>query len=265
MLESMTGFSEHTFNTPYGTFCITLTSLNHRHFETRVYLPEEMANLEFPIRKIIEKRLKRGLIILRLKWEKSSEALDISINWKILRKYLEILQEVEKKSKRNFPVSAQFILSLPGILNTKIKNFPSRKKVILQEIELALLKLKSMRDEEGKLLYNDIYNRFMRIKSIFQKIEKENREREKESISLGENSLPDINEEITRFKSHLMAIFRELKKKHSSGLKMDFLTQEMLREANAISAKIQEPKFSHRVVEIKMEINSIREQLRNVV
>jgi len=265
VLESMTGFSEHTFNTPYGSFCVTLTSLNHRHFETRLYLPEELANMEFPIRKIIEKRLKRGLIILRLEWEKSSQALDININWEILKRYLDILGEVENKSNKHFPVSAQFILSFPGILNTRIKNFSSRKKIILREIETALGELKTMREEEGKILYNDIFNRFSRIRNILKEIEKENKKREKEFLSLGEESIPDVNEEITRFKSHLIAIFRELKKKNSSGLKMDFLTQEMLREANAISAKIQEAKFSHRMVHIKMEINSIREQLRNVV
>ncbi len=263
MLESMTGFSERYFTISSGKFHLILTSLNRHHLDVHLSLPEELSNLELPVRKLIEKKLDRGLITVKLVWEKSSEAWNISIRWDLVRRYMELIKEMESKTGKNFSFSAESIFSLPGILNVKVKEFPDLKKEILKQTLLALTSLKSVRAREGLSLHKDIFNRFTLIKKKLQEIELKYRKKGKSSSE--EESRVNIEEEVTRLKAHTNAVFRELRKKHSSGLKLDFLSQEILREANAVSSKIQDVSISHKIIDIKREINSIREQLRNVI
>lgn len=254
----MTGFARGEFDSPWGRMRFTITTFNHRHLDIYVDLPGELTEWKYWIWKELEKGISKGRVFFYLEWERDEVGREPDINWSVLEKYLQVIERFRDPEGRPFILDLSSLLRLPGVLRFGKEGRDRIKVRLKREIEKALGKLNQMRMREGEELAKDIYKRLERIKKLAQGLRSKIKEREKDEEI-------DIAEEITRINSHLKMALRELKKKKSSGMKLDFLAQELLRETNSVASKVQNPSLSYQVVEMKTEINRIREQLRNVV
>ncbi|MCD6521176.1 DUF1732 domain-containing protein [Candidatus Calescamantes bacterium] len=254
MLESMTGFAETEFSTPAGRIKLTIITLNHRQLDIHLNLPPELENWKYWILKELEKKIRRGRVFLNMGLETYESAWEVDVEKERVKKYRELLQSLGEGN-----IELTSLLRLPGVLKFKWKGGKGLRKRLKEELDKLVEKLLEMRRKEGKELEKDICKRLEKIKELVNYIRKKRARKKREELP------PEISEELTRLSSHLKASNREIRKKESSGIKLDFLAQEMLREANAIASKIQDARLAYKVVEIKVEIDRIREQLRNVV
>ncbi len=266
MLESMTGFSEKTVFTSWGSFSIHLSSLNHRHLEIHFNIPPSMEEGRLLFKKIIEKEIHRGLVFLSIK-EKGIPPLSMKINYPLLKKYIAEFSQLKEITEIEKPLSLEFLLQLPGVLSWEEENKENVLKEIKEALKETVKELKETRIKEGQELEKDIRKRVGTLREKIREIEKATKEKErryKKSISEDTKELMDVSEELTRMKVHIKTMTKELNRSHSSGVKLDFLAQELLREANSLSSKIQDAEITLKVVDIKSELFKIREQLRNV-
>lgn len=290
MLRSMTGFSRASLKSKNGLFVIELNSVNRRFFESNIFLPKEFVSLEAEIRKELCKNINRGQLTFRLFFYPSKSAIEVlpdSNVIKELKKNWEHLADDLKLDKKKIDLSflARELKNFPSV--EKFRDISSDKKIIFQILSQALDSLNNMKEKEGSTLSKDMKKRLKLIEKELSTIElltketpREYEEKLKERLSqfLSQNQVHDervlkevaifaervdISEEITRLKSHINQ-FYNLLKETEVGRKLDFLLQEMSREANTISAKSLSKNISIHVVNIKSELEKIREQVQNI-
>jgi len=277
---SMTGMGRAVFR---GMSC-EIRSNNHRYLEIILRLPPELEDIGEEIKEIIRKFCQRGSISATIRLE--DKYLPLTLNKVRLKKYLSLLKE----TKRWFPPVGGFIFSdlfaLPGLWTIEPKAKKELGRRARQVTILACLRLRAMQKEEGKNLLNDFRHRLRKISLAIKDIKKRIPRRLKEKKSalikrfkelnapLPENRIQeeiailadrtDISEELTRLLSHSRLFSSALGKKETSGRKLEFILQEMLRESETLSAKARDFLVAKRVIEIKEEIEKMREQVRNV-
>lgn len=274
MLKSMTGFGRRETNiVPTGKICVELKSSNHKFFEVVLHLPEGFLSLEDRIKKEIEAKVKRGRVtcVINILGDKIS---NIYINEKLLNNYAAALKRIKAQLKIEKELSLDTIVNLPGVLSLvesvspKEKIWPHLKILLKQAVE----DLETMRENEGRALYNYLKNRPRIIKKNLEIIEKRFMKVTKgkllkiktaeEKNGFLKNS--DITEEIERLAFYIRNFTSKFSKNDPVGKELDFIAQEMQREANTIGAKSCDSFISGRVVQIKSQIEKIREQIQNV-
>jgi len=274
MLKSMTGFGRREINiVPTGKICVELKSSNHKFFETVLHLPEGFLSVEDRIKREIESKVKRGRVtcVINILGEK---VRNIYINEKLLKNYVMALKGIKAQLKIEDDLSLNTIVGLPGVLSLVESVSPREKiwphlKILLKQ---AVDDLDSMRKKEGRALCVYLKNRPKVIKNNLEIIEKRfkkiTRERliriktAEEKNGFLKNS--DITEEIERLAFHIRNFTNKLSKNGPVGKELDFIAQEMQRETNTIGAKSCDSFISGRVVQIKSQIEKIREQVQNV-
>lgn len=290
MLASMTGFGRGTIDAPFGRFIVEMQSLNRKFFEVNAYLPKELSRFENEIRKWVGEKISRGQITVRVQWVPSKDALS---------QFLPDLETLKSLKSAWETLALELRMDVKGIdLPFLISNLPPvQKNELLTEEDLPLLKqcveealsaLFTMKFEEGKALANDIRERINALKKNVAAIEvfapdatekmRQKLQEKMKTLFLDDQALDDrllkeiaffaekidISEEITRLKSHFTQFEECLKTTGSIGRKMEFVLQEMSRETNTIGSKSADAKISSRVVEMKSEIEKIREQIQNI-
>lgn len=291
MLRSMTGFGRASTDTKKGRYVIEVQSVNRRFLDASIFLPREYSSLEIEIRKIISKKLNRGQIIVRLNFYPSDESVvellpDIKF-LKKLKKEWETRASELKLSKEPIDISflSQQLKIIP--MNEKSGEIESDSSEIFKCLNIAIDKLTLMKEKEGAVLFKDILKRLKLIESCLSKIENEKKnatldfeiklkqrlseffegaekdERIVKEIALYADKV-DITEELIRLNSHIKQFYLLGKMKEVNGRKMDFLIQEMVREVNTISSKSSSKEVSIFVVDIKSELEKIREQVQNI-
>lgn len=290
MPVSMTGFGRANVDAPFGRLIVEIQSLNRKFFEVNTYLPKELSRFENEIRKLIAEKIQRGQITIRVQWTPSREALSQFLpDLDVLKSLKSSFEKLAKQLKMGpEEITLPFLISnLPLIQKNdllKDSDFPIFRKCV-EEAIFSLLNMKSL---EGKALVKDIASRLKKLQIIVGSIEKlspdatfKMREKLQEKMSslfekdqtLNDRILKevaffaeriDVSEEITRLKSHFIQFEESLKIKGSIGRKMDFIVQEMARETNTIGSKSVDAKISNFVVEMKSEIEKIREQIQNI-
>lgn len=291
MLTSMTGFGRAIFDAPFGRLTAEVQSVNRKYLEVFVSMPKEFARFEIEVRKWIGENISRGQISVRIFLNPNGEAVehllpDISL-LKALKKGWDKAAKALKTDtdKVDLPFIMQYLPIGPKQDLGKEEDLEALRRCVKKAIE-GLLKMKQA---EGKALAQDLAGRLKKIERMIVEVEKlapnaAQKMREKLQERLLEALKPgaeleerllrevalfaervDISEEITRLFSHI-AQFEELlsPKQTSTGRKMDFLIQEMGREVNTIGAKSMEAKISHLVVELKSELEKMREQIQNI-
>lgn len=286
MLTSMTGFGRSILDAPYGRLVIELQSVNRKYLEVFVSLPKELSRFEPEVRKWVAETISRGQVSVRIflipnvgavhnllpdpsllkelkkGWEKiarevGTDPAEISLSF--LTQYLPARQEV--KEEDSAPLKKGMDEALEGLLKMK----KSEGKALAQDLSLRLKLLeKGIAHVEE---FSPDATRKMREKLIEKmnevlKMGPDVEERLLREVALFAERV-DVTEEITRFKSHIEQ-FREMLKGGAVGRKMDFLIQEMGREVNTIGSKSMESKISHLVVEMKSELEKMREQIQNI-
>ena len=295
MLLSMTGYGKRELENNDIHIAIELKSINSRYLEITHKIPKLFSNEEDDILNLIRKKLNRGKIILNINYTLlDSKINDTRINHRKLDDYLKIISSLKKYKEIDSKLTIDRIFSLPDIIeNSKGTQVISYKRILSKCLNEAILDLISMRSKEGANLSNDIQLRLNKIDKNLGLIIKNSEKDQKQilrdykkkirllidnnsKIILDDNRLlqeiviymekKDINEEITRLRSHISVFSDCLNKgKIEKGKRMTFLLQEFLREVNTIGSKTDNVKTSHLAVEIKTEIEKIREQVQNIL
>lgn len=274
MLSSMTGFASREVEVaPMGKISMEIRSTNHKFFEAVFHLPEGFLPLEDKIKKEIESKIKRGRItcIVTLNTKKSS---GIFINKPLLKRYLSTIEEIKRGFHVKGEISIDTLVTLPGILSIQEDGLPKeniwpRLKVLAEQAVNDLVKV---RQKEGRALRGYLKAKAEAAKSnlrfIRDRFKRAIKEKtlqmntDEERASFIKNT--DVTEEIERLAFHIKNFNAKIQKAGPIGKELDFIAQEMQREANTLAAKTFDVAISSRIVQIKSQIEKIREQVQNI-
>ena len=290
-MKSMTGFGRAELDAPFGRIVVEIQSVNRKYLEVNVSLPKDFSRFENGIRKVIGDAVSRGSVSARVQILPNSTAMEnllpdadmlrsLKAGWEGLAESLGYDKNV---------VNFQFLLNYSSDKLPQLKTIKDEDFAFLSQcVQKAVNALQEMKVQEGTALAKDISSRLheMGLKvtvieqatpEVVQKLRVKLKERMEElftpGIELDDRLLRevalhaerlDISEEITRFRSHITQYLELLKSQEASGRKMDFLVQEMGREINTMGSKSMDAKMAHLVVEVKSELEKIREQIQNI-
>ncbi len=293
MLRSMTTYARRSFSGEDWSVLMELRSVNSRFFDAHIRIPREFSALEDRIRKLLKERLGRGRVDFSLQYECQEEISTVfSPKIELARNYLEAVKELGEGVGQPGEVEIKDLLFLlKDVISAKEEEVDTqviweRIRPLLEELISSALE---MARREGAATEEDIRRRLARIQELVGEISKRTGKNfEKQAASMRERieallkGMPideariaqeaailadrlDINEELVRLESHISQFYRYLEMPDDVGRKLDFLVQEIFREANTMTSKSADTVISHHVVEIKAELEKIREQLQNVV
>ena len=291
MIESMTGFGKGEASAKGVSFSVELRSVNNRFLEISTRAPKTISQRENEIKEIIRSKISRGKISLNAaKEDDSNNELAISVDKKRVKEIHAVLEQLRKTTKIKEPVTLEHLLHFSEIFETKeVEEDETEWKVFQQALTKAVSSLKTMREKEGAELARDSKERVQKINKYIDTVEQLSKKRIPEErkrllekvqqlvedksiintqrleleIALLSEKL-DVTEECVRFRSHNKFFLEALQSKESEGRKLNFLIQEMNREANTIGSKCNDVEIAHIVVGIKEELEKIREQLQNI-
>lgn len=274
MLNSMTGFGgKEAELSPFGKISVELRSTNHKFLETVLHLPEGFLSLEERIKKEIDSKIKRGRItcVINISGGKSP---GVFINDKLLKNYLSALKNIKQQFKVEGEASLETLIHLPGVLSLAESVIPKERiwpdlKILVQQ---AVDRLVETRKKEGRALFKFLKRRSKILNTDLEAVKKRFKAVLKEKTAALKTSEErssflkdaDISEEIERLSFHIKNFTQKLSKEGPVGKELDFIAQEMQREANTTGAKSCDSILSARVVQIKSQIEKIREQVQNI-
>ncbi|MFP4521113.1 MAG: YicC/YloC family endoribonuclease [Fibrobacterota bacterium] len=290
-MQSMTGYGSASEKKGDHEVSVEIRSVNNRYLDIQINSPRAMNELENRLKKHITTKIKRGSVSVYIKLNSSGTGEEVlKLDEERTDAFFTILKKMKKKYRLAGEIDFSHMLSLKDIVYTETSTLePSRIwKIVSPVLDKALLKLSSMRQKEGRAIKKDISGRIRKLRTSVKLIEKMAPEfRKKVYLKLNEriNKLlektaveesriateaavlsekADISEECTRFHSHLDQISETLKTDGETGKRINFLIQELNREANTICSKINSADISQRAVYLKEEIEKIREQIQNI-
>lgn len=291
MIQSMTGYGEGIYTENSLTVTTEIRSVNSRFSELSVKLPKSISNHENDIKELVKDKVGRGKITVFISFNEEYQGkIPIKINESYVKSYLTLLKELKKITKIKEAVKLNHLTQFTDIFEyiESDEDDTFAWSAAKKSVDLALETLLTMRQNEGRFLENDLIGRIKNLEEKISTIERisknkvpEEREKLKERIQqlvkeipVDENRLEmeiallsdklDVTEECVRFNSHNEFFLKSLNDSEPSGKKLTFLTQEMNREINTIGSKSNDSAIAHIVVEIKEELERIREQLQNI-
>jgi len=291
VIQSMTGFAEKIFHSKSLSVKMSVRSLNHRFFDWN-YRGSQSKELENKFRKISQDRISRGRIEVHIELDfLDSTKLDLIINEEVLAKILLSFQNISARTLKNVSLNIENLFNLPHVVQLRRKKFSKEDIVFLEDcFSKTLDELIKGRAKEGRLLKKEIVGHLRNLQRVLRKVEilaKKQphqiqiklRERLKElghETQLSEEKMTsevayyaqryDLSEEIARLNCHIDH-FNELlspERQEAVGKNMDFLAQELFREANTINSKAQDKRIVKYGLAIKGEVESIRQQVQNL-
>jgi len=287
MIRSMTAFARVEKNTEKGLISWEIRSVNHRFSEVSLRLPEEFRPLEPKIRDIISSHIKRGKIDANLRFQPTvSTELTIDIDREFADKLAHATREIDQMLYNAAPVNALDVLRWPGVIRTPEQDLTQLESDILSLLEEALGVLIESRAREGEKLKAIIETRCTaieeqvktvsaRLPEILQAMRTRLEERlaeikgeldpariEQEIVILANKA--DVDEELDRLSTHVTEIRRVLGQDEPVGRRLDFLMQELNREANTLGSKSVHTDITNVSVELKVLIEQMREQIQNI-
>jgi uncharacterized protein (TIGR00255 family) len=295
MIRSMTGFGRAAFRVGGSTFEVELRSVNHRYLDARVRLPRPMSALEPQIRGRIQDRFGRGKVDLSVALPRG-DALphQVEIDVEAAKQYLRVAAQLRESEGLEGELEVGSVLGLPGVACFVEAELPSEEleRACCSAVDAAIDALAAMRAAEGAALERELLSRLSRVEdlagaleqraetvgeSVRARLRKRAEQLERETGLLDEARLyqeiviaadrMDVTEEIVRLRSHVEQ-FRSIVASGAPGepvgRRLDFLLQELGREANTIGSKGSDAPIAHDVVELKAELERLREQVQNI-
>ncbi|MEW4923441.1 YicC/YloC family endoribonuclease [Algibacter sp. 2305UL17-15] len=285
MIYSMTGYGKSVLQLPTKKITIELKSLNSKNLDLNARMPSIYREKELTIRKLLADKLVRGKIDFSIFVEATAEDTSTQINTPVVKQYMAQLSQVVNGNEIDL---LKMAVRFPDALNTVREEIDENEwKIIEAEIKKAVDDLNSYRLNEGKVLEKDFNNRIATISKILEKVIAMDPERvdgvrerllkgvqelrEKYDENRFEQELVyyiekfDITEEKVRLKNHLNYFIESINSKDSNGKKLGFISQEMGREINTIGSKSNYAPMQQLVVQMKDELEKIKEQLLNVL
>ena len=291
MVSSMTGYGRGETVKENISVVVELRSVNHRYFEFSCRVPRGYVFLEDKLKTFCQQRINRGKVDLFLTLDvTASDNVVVEINHSLASGYVNAIKELSETYEINDGFSAVTLARFPDIFTVKSQALDEDNvwSVVEEAVSLALDGFTAMRAKEGKKLYDDVKSRVETILEKVAFIEERSPEtvkayREKLETRIRE-MLADatvdegrlltetaifadkvaVAEETVRLRSHIKQLMELLESDIAVGRKLDFIVQEMNREANTIGSKAQDIEIAHTVVDIKAEIEKIREQIQNI-
>ncbi len=292
MLRSMTGFGAAAGQVEGVQYAIEVRTVNNRYLKTTVKLPEALSALEAEVDKLIRAKVQRGTVTLSAQMRLPGERAAGRINTDVMAAYLEQLKPAEVEGNPMFRVDLASILELPGVCEPPDLGdlIDATHDGFLALVDKALTHLVSMRTRDGEAVQADlltncgvIEDRLAAVSEIAPQVVRDYQDRltqrVEELLSGGKAEIDadhlarevavfaercDIAEEISRLTAHVEQFRQALPAEEATGRKLDFIAQEMLREANTIASKGNNSEIGRAVVEIKTAIDRIKEQVQNV-
>ena len=274
MIKSMTGYAAKEMQVAgFGKISVELRSTNHKFLEIVSHLPDGFLSLDDGIKRLIELRIKRGRVNCLVTFSQGMPS-EVMVNILLIKQYVRALAKIKKQFRLEDGVCLDTLIHLPGAVSlipsraSAVRLWPSLKTLMTQ----AVADLTSARQKEGHRLYAYLRTRARHLtvdlssvksrfkKFIAQKISLIKTDEEKASF-LKES---DISEEITRLEFHVKNFTHKLTQRGPVGKELDFIAQEMQREANTMGAKSCDALISAKVVQLKSHIEKIREQSQNI-
>jgi uncharacterized protein (TIGR00255 family) len=291
MSLSMTGYSRHMRHTPTGVIVAEVRTTNHRYLEIDQRLPEGLAGFEADISQLVRKHIRRGRVDVTITIQPSKKGSRRTlVDDEFVRAYHHTLTRLKAQFGLGGDITLEHLLAHPRVFSVRDGEDTRRQLLpaVKQTLEAALRALITMRRSEGKRLIQDIRAQVEAIArnqrairkqlpkgSLHQKQRLSDRLKE---LSGGSTTLSpshihqalllikdvDVNEELVRLDSHLTHLRQTLASAHSIGKKIDFISQELMREANTLGAKANDGTIVRHCIEIKGAIEKIREQAQNL-
>jgi len=274
MIQGMTGFGSKEKNIAgAGSVSVEIRSTNHKFLEVAQHLPEGLICLEDKVKKEIESRIKRGRLTCVVNLGRKADP-QISVNRRLLDEYVRVVGQIAKNYALKDKVKIDTLINLPGVLSVTEKNispdllWPGLKKVLSGSLADLVL----MRKKEGLALFGhlkaQVESLSKSIDFVSERFKKAIKEKAAAFATDAERTAflkeSDITEELQRIAFHARSFRQKLAISGPIGKELDFICQEMQREANTTGAKSFDIQISSRVVQIKSEIEKLREQVQNV-
>ena len=287
MLKSMTAFARVEENHNIGNFVWELRSINHRYLEVNFRLPEELRAIEFELRKIIQSRISRGKVdcTLRLRPTIDSE-VNLNVNQKLLDSLLQQARRLQQQVPEAGALNPVELLSWPGVTEQSQIDQAELNKLAKELFEKSLTVLIENRQLEGERMQELIMQRGKQLEDLVKTVRQRRPEVlaairtkvmsriEDLQIEVDQNRLEqelvfitqklDVEEELDRLSSHLQELDTIVQSKQAVGRRLDFLMQELNREANTLSSKSADIATTQAAVDMKVFIEQMREQVQNI-
>lgn len=292
-MKSMTGFGSAQAESPLSFIEVTIRTVNGRFFEPRLHLPREFLPFEPEVKKILTSVFKRGtcdVFVSRKKVPGSGKAYEVRVQKDLAKKYHKVFSDLGKSLGIKSQISLETIARFPEVMivEEKSESLEEERKALLEACKQAAQKCDQERGREGKALQKELGKLLGELEDLREKM---NELREEANQSLEERmrqkikqkgagldldpqrlsqevvfqlDRSDINEELVRLHEHVQSYKQLLNSREAEGKKLDFYTQELLREVNTIGSKSQLASLTQVMVLAKTAIERLREQVQNV-
>jgi uncharacterized protein (TIGR00255 family) len=291
MLKSMTGFGRGEGDTSLGKVVVESRSVNHRYCDINIKLPKRLSPFENRIKELIRSQVSRGRIDVTLRLDNLGEdRAQLSVDLDLAQQYYRALQDLKEKLRLKDEITLNLLAGAKDLITTREESGDIEPywQEVLTILKQSVKNMDDMKRSEGESLTKDLQQRLEQIAEQLQKIKQQFPSRLKTTFARLHERLrsllegtevdslrfqqeiaflserTDITEEIVRAESHLAQFSTLLEANEPVGRKMDFLLQEIHREVNTVSAKVNDAEISQRAVEIKSELEKIREQVQNI-
>ena len=289
--QSMTGYGRATSEASFGNVTVELRSTNHRYLEVDPRLPNGLAGCESQLVELLRGHVRRGRVEVQVavhtdRWHRHR----VTFDEELVRRYHDALGELKGRFALKGPITLEHLLSLPQALSVTEERVPAERlwESVRQAARAAAQDLVRSRRREGAKLSADIRRQILEIERHVRAVKRrlpkalaQQRRRLRERLmeligpgAAGSSSQieqaaalakdADVNEELVRLASHLAYVRQTLAQAQPIGKRLDFIAQELMREANTTGAKVNDPEAGQHVVEMKSCIEKIREQVQNL-
>ena len=291
MIKSMTGYGKSELEVDLRRYQVEIKSVNHRYLDISVKMPKQISYLEEEIKRKISEKIKRGKLDVFITFENNSiKGKEIKINTEIAREYIKELRKLASEENLLDNIEVTEITKYPDVLSIQnLEDDDTIKNELLKTVEEATSNLLKMRETEGNRISKDLLNRISKIQQKVIKISSLSTGLIEEYVVKLEGRIKDlikdkeidesrlaqevviyadkcsIEEEVTRLNSHIFQFEKQIKDSQDAiGKKLDFMIQEMNRETNTIGSKANNLEITNGVIDIKTELENIREQVQNI-
>jgi uncharacterized protein (TIGR00255 family) len=287
MIRSMTAFARQQGHGEYGELTWEVRSVNHRFLETTVRLPEDLRGIEPAVRDRVTAKLGRGKVECNLRLKAAAAgSVELLVNERMVDQILKAAEKMAHRLHSSHQLSIMDVLRWPGVMETAEQDFTPVQEAALALLEQTLDSLSEAREREGARLSDLIAQRVLGMRSQVEKArermpfvieavrerlrarlaevaENLDHERLEQEMAILAQRL-DVDEEMDRLRTHLDEVSRVLEQDEPVGRRLDFLMQELNREANTLGSKSADSETTAISVEMKVLIEQMREQVQNI-
>ena len=286
MVQSMTAFARVEQNGAYGTLSWELRSVNHRYLEPHLRLPDNLREVESTVREALRNGLSRGKVECTLKLTESASEQSLHVNQDRTQQLIQAAEQISQLIAQPAALNPLEVLAWPGVLSTQTMDSQAINSAAIELFRSALTQLKESRGREGADLARLISERLEAIQNEVvvlrelvpqmlelqrqkiltrcqeMQVELDPQRLEQELVLVAQKS--DVAEELDRLATHITEVSRVLKAGGAIGRRLDFLMQELNREANTLGSKAIDTRSTQAAVNIKVLIEQMREQVQNI-